>query len=226
MRARWQHPTTGSFLSVDPIVGAFGDPQRFNAYAYGRSNPVLFVDPDGENPVVWALAGAALVYLLYGSYSAYNGAVRAARENQAANAEVAANCIDFGPGCEPAAERQAIARKRLLESTKDIALNTPGTSWTGPPPTSAVDLITDALTDMLIGAGMSNPENPPSEPAVPPTSSPPTGLPSGPVVTDPPLTDTPRPEGQKKVVEIGPESSLRVLMNQLSLSTAHVWHNL
>jgi RHS repeat-associated protein len=47
MQARWQHPGTGSFLSVDPLVASVADPQSFNAYSYARANPVRYVDPTG-----------------------------------------------------------------------------------------------------------------------------------------------------------------------------------
>ncbi len=47
MQARWQNPTTGSFLSVDPLVGNAADPQSYNGYSYARDNPVNFTDPTG-----------------------------------------------------------------------------------------------------------------------------------------------------------------------------------
>jgi RHS repeat-associated protein len=47
MRARWQNPKTGSFLSVDPLVGAVADPQSYNGYSYARSNPLSHLDPTG-----------------------------------------------------------------------------------------------------------------------------------------------------------------------------------
>ena len=48
MQARWMNPDTGTFVSIDPVVPAAGDPQSYNAYAYARNNrtssvyPVLF----------------------------------------------------------------------------------------------------------------------------------------------------------------------------------------
>lgn len=47
MRARWMDPTTGTFLSVDPVVPAYDDPQSLNAYAYARNNPITYDDPTG-----------------------------------------------------------------------------------------------------------------------------------------------------------------------------------
>jgi len=49
MNARWQDPETGTFLSVDPIVGSTHDPQSLNAYSYARNNPVSHTDPTGAD---------------------------------------------------------------------------------------------------------------------------------------------------------------------------------
>ncbi|WP_432122868.1 RHS repeat domain-containing protein [Streptomyces sp. S1] len=47
--AREYDPTTGRFLSVDPIID-FGDPAQMNAYAYGHNNPLTKSDPTGLRP--------------------------------------------------------------------------------------------------------------------------------------------------------------------------------
>ncbi|GAA0801694.1 RHS repeat-associated core domain-containing protein [Spirilliplanes yamanashiensis] len=44
--ARQYDPSTGRFISVDPIID-FTDPQQLNAYTYGRNNPFAFPDPSG-----------------------------------------------------------------------------------------------------------------------------------------------------------------------------------
>ncbi|WP_395292400.1 RHS repeat-associated core domain-containing protein [Kitasatospora hibisci] len=44
--ARQYQPTTGRFLSPDPIFDA-GDPLQWNAYAYSNNNPVNRSDPNG-----------------------------------------------------------------------------------------------------------------------------------------------------------------------------------
>lgn len=49
MGARQYDPTTGRFLSADPIID-YTDPQQINGYAYGLNNPVTFSDPDGLAP--------------------------------------------------------------------------------------------------------------------------------------------------------------------------------
>lgn len=45
--AREYDPTTGRFISVDPVVDP-GDPQQLNAYAYANNSPASFVDADGK----------------------------------------------------------------------------------------------------------------------------------------------------------------------------------
>ncbi|NEE36082.1 RHS repeat-associated core domain-containing protein, partial [Streptomyces sp. SID7982] len=45
--AREYDPSTGRFISVDPIAD-LKDPQQINGYAYSNNNPVTFADPDGK----------------------------------------------------------------------------------------------------------------------------------------------------------------------------------
>ncbi|MGW1517779.1 polymorphic toxin-type HINT domain-containing protein [Streptomyces sp. NPDC002287] len=45
--AREYDPTTGRFISPDPLIDA-GDPQQWNAYAYSNNNPVNAADPSGK----------------------------------------------------------------------------------------------------------------------------------------------------------------------------------
>ncbi|WP_306316683.1 MULTISPECIES: RHS repeat-associated core domain-containing protein [unclassified Streptomyces] len=45
--AREYDPTTGRFLSVDPVLD-LNDPLQMNAYAYANSRPVTASDPDGR----------------------------------------------------------------------------------------------------------------------------------------------------------------------------------
>ncbi|MEV7526391.1 polymorphic toxin-type HINT domain-containing protein [Streptomyces sp. NPDC091371] len=44
--AREYDPTTGRFISPDPIIDA-GDPQQWNAYAYSNNSPINASDPSG-----------------------------------------------------------------------------------------------------------------------------------------------------------------------------------
>jgi RHS repeat-associated protein len=45
--AREYDPTTGRFLSADPVSDV-NDPQQMNGYAYAENNPTSFSDPDGR----------------------------------------------------------------------------------------------------------------------------------------------------------------------------------
>jgi len=47
--AREYDPSTGRFISVDPILDV-SDPQQMNGYAYANNNPVTMSDPDGLIP--------------------------------------------------------------------------------------------------------------------------------------------------------------------------------
>jgi len=49
--ARYYRSNLGRFTSVDPAMNTglgLLDPQRWNRYAYGRGNPLRYVDPDGK----------------------------------------------------------------------------------------------------------------------------------------------------------------------------------
>ncbi len=68
--ARYYASQNGRFTTVDPLLDverALVDPQRWNRYAYGRSNPFRYVDPDGralETPWDIFNAGLGLVSLV------------------------------------------------------------------------------------------------------------------------------------------------------------------
>jgi len=47
LRARQYRPTTGRFLTIDPVVGAPASPISFNRYLYASADPVNLTDPLG-----------------------------------------------------------------------------------------------------------------------------------------------------------------------------------
>lgn len=55
LRARQYDPTTGRFLSTDPVAAAIGD-AYVASYVYARNNPVRWTDPSGWCP--WCIVGA------------------------------------------------------------------------------------------------------------------------------------------------------------------------
>ncbi len=77
--ARYYGSKIGRFTTVDPVYNWNAnllDPQRWNRYAYGRNNPLRYVDPNGED--VFDIAGGAInafgsnLVLGAGRYDAYN----------------------------------------------------------------------------------------------------------------------------------------------------------
>ncbi|MCK5543263.1 MAG: hypothetical protein KAI40_11285 [Desulfobacterales bacterium] len=65
--ARYYDPALGRFISPD----AYGD-----NYVYCNNNPLMYVDPDGNNPIPFLIAGGSL--LVRGGVMAARGAVRVA----------------------------------------------------------------------------------------------------------------------------------------------------
>ena len=55
MHARYYSAGMGRFLSLDPRRLRKGTrvPQRWNRYAYARNNPIKFLDPDGEEALIF-----------------------------------------------------------------------------------------------------------------------------------------------------------------------------
>jgi RHS repeat-associated protein len=61
MNGRMYDPLLGRFLSPDPFVQMPDYSQNFNRYSYCLNNPLIYTDPDGENPIIVAMIiGAAL----------------------------------------------------------------------------------------------------------------------------------------------------------------------
>jgi RHS repeat-associated protein len=56
LQARYYDPETARFLSRDPEIGHEDLPLTQNAYVYATDNPIMFTDPDGNNPYLIYLA--------------------------------------------------------------------------------------------------------------------------------------------------------------------------
>jgi RHS repeat-associated protein len=60
LRARYYDPTTGLFLSPDPLPGRASDPTSQHAYLYARNNPLRWTDPTGQNECAMTFGGGML----------------------------------------------------------------------------------------------------------------------------------------------------------------------
>ena len=60
LNARLYDPVLGRFMGVDPYVQDPGFTQSYNRYSYCMNNPLIYTDPDGENPLLFFILGALL----------------------------------------------------------------------------------------------------------------------------------------------------------------------
>lgn len=58
---RWNSPYINHFTQPDNIVPNPYNPQDWNRYAYARNNPLKYTDPDGHNPILFALLLGAII---------------------------------------------------------------------------------------------------------------------------------------------------------------------
>ncbi len=66
LRSRWYSPGMGRFISRDTWMGDYHRPVTLNRWNYGYSNPVLFADPTGKDPVTSCLAALGLLAVIDG----------------------------------------------------------------------------------------------------------------------------------------------------------------
>jgi RHS repeat-associated protein len=64
MNGRMYDPVLGRFLSPDPFVQMPDFSQKFNRYGYCNNNPLVYTDPDGNNPLI---IGALIVGAVTGT---------------------------------------------------------------------------------------------------------------------------------------------------------------
>jgi hypothetical protein len=62
LRARYYDPSTGRFITRDPVAGSLQNPLSQNAYQYGGDNPINNADPSEESYVMlWQEYGVPLL---------------------------------------------------------------------------------------------------------------------------------------------------------------------
>ncbi|RYD53228.1 MAG: RHS repeat-associated core domain-containing protein [Sphingobacteriales bacterium] len=72
MNARLYDPKLGRLLSVDNYVSDPASPLAYNRYTYALNNPISYVDPSGNHPLLVAMAiGAAISAASYTAQAAF-----------------------------------------------------------------------------------------------------------------------------------------------------------
>ena len=141
MRARYYDPQVGRFISEDPLGFDGGD---LNLYAYAGNNPINFIDPEGKNP--WLIGGAIVggAIISYNAYNAWEKLLNTTKEGQKANDAYFADPLNES---KYSAKEQSYYN--VAKDGVNAALSTPGTSLTGAPPTSQIDLISGGATTLI-----------------------------------------------------------------------------
>jgi hypothetical protein len=111
---------------------------------YCQNNPVNFIDPDGNHPVVIVLAVGGGVYIAYTIHNAWQSFLDKAEKAKKANEEY------WKDPTNP--EKYEKKEKAFLEAAQEglkAGATVPGTSITGPVPTSKIDLIVGGTTTLI-----------------------------------------------------------------------------
>jgi RHS repeat-associated protein len=73
MNGRLYDPVLGRMLSPDSYVAEPSFSQDYNRYTYARNNPLVYTDPDGNNPIIIAIIiGAAIGTYMGGTIANQN----------------------------------------------------------------------------------------------------------------------------------------------------------
>ena len=71
--ARYYDPSTGRFMSMDPLLGRLSDPQSIDRYVYCFNNPLIYRDRTGHEPtVIFGVIGAIAGAVVGGLWAAAN----------------------------------------------------------------------------------------------------------------------------------------------------------
>ncbi len=73
MNSRLYDPIVGRMLAVDNEVPDAASTQGYNRYTYAMNNPLKYVDPDGENPLLAFVGGGFSGIFFNGVNNLFNG---------------------------------------------------------------------------------------------------------------------------------------------------------
>ncbi|MCP4360175.1 MAG: RHS repeat-associated core domain-containing protein, partial [Chloroflexi bacterium] len=138
LRARYFDPQIGRFISSDFFPGFSMDTQSINSYIYTQNNPVNYADPNGEF-IITALAIGVIAYAGYETYQAWDDLLyNSFDEDVGLQSKLALHYSgDFeNPEWQQNEETLPQDIHTTLGSASYAAVTPPGTSITGPPPTS------------------------------------------------------------------------------------------
>jgi RHS repeat-associated protein len=159
-RARYYDPSTGRFLSEDPIGLAGG----LNFYSYAQNRPVTFKDPSGKcvngiDTIVCIVGGVVVIdiYVGYLNYStSLQNVINLANNYTAALGNVQRVCDgrngDSPEACQDAIDLAAQTKCNLLLGVRRnlfTSLTLPGTFIGGDAPSGKGDLVGGAIQDQI-----------------------------------------------------------------------------
>jgi len=147
-RARAYDPSIGRFLQEDPIGFSGG----INFHTYVQNNPINLVDPNGQIGVAGVVVTVIVVGLIVKAGIEFRDLLRAAEPGIQANArrnEILSKRA-FDPDIVSTSLERRDAFLEFKPHIRKTARTIPGTTLTGPPPTTQSETILSGIM-MLIG---------------------------------------------------------------------------
>lgn len=97
LRARVYQPSTGRFLTTDPIQPNHPGTQGWNQYTYTTNNPVTFTDPSGLAPLFeFSLKSAAIGAVIAGSLRPGEGVLECRSHHQPGSSDYVWCVVGYG----------------------------------------------------------------------------------------------------------------------------------
>ena len=75
LRARYYDPSSGRFLSQDPVAGLLPNPATLHKYVYALDDPLRYTDPTGTDPACGTITGSFLNDQIGGLTCGVGGAI-------------------------------------------------------------------------------------------------------------------------------------------------------